>query len=172
MEFSKDIFLNISESVNDLICILNSDLEIEYINEPVFKEILGYSNDDLLGKNIKAFIDVDEFKKLFKILDAIYKIKENSAIIRILDEEGNYNWFDGKVRRLPDKEQKRFLLILRDISEWKIAESTLRDSKEKYQSLVENIKEGYYEVDLKGDFTFVNDALCEFVGYSRGELIG
>lgn len=172
MEFSKDLFLKISESVNDLICILNSDLEIEYINEPVFKKILGYSNDDLLGSNVKNLIDIDEFNKLFKILDAIYKIKENSAIIRILDEEGNYNWFDGKVIRLSDKEERRFLLILRDISEWKIAESTLKDSKEKYQSLVENIKEGYYEVDLNGDFTFVNDALCEFVGYSRAELIG
>jgi len=56
LEFSKDLFLKISESVNDLICVLNFDLEVEYINEPVFLKTLGYSNDDLLGKKIKNFI--------------------------------------------------------------------------------------------------------------------
>ena len=32
--------------------------------------------------------------------------------------------------------------------------------------------EGYFEVDLAGNFTFVNDADCRLLGYSREELIG
>ncbi|MBL7204616.1 MAG: PAS domain S-box protein, partial [Desulfobacteraceae bacterium] len=32
--------------------------------------------------------------------------------------------------------------------------------------------DGYYEVDLAGNFTFFNDSMCEISGYSRDELMG
>jgi len=52
-----------------------------------------------------------------------------------------------------------------DITERKIME-------EKYRSILENIQEGYFEVDLSGNFTFFNDAVCRVLGYSREELMG
>jgi len=51
-------------------------------------------------------------------------------------------------------------------------EEELRRSDERYTSIIENIEEGYFEVDLAGNFTFVNDALCRIAGYPREELIG
>jgi PAS domain S-box-containing protein len=59
-----------------------------------------------------------------------------------------------------------------DITERKRAEEALRESEEKYRTILENMEEGYSEVDLKGNFTFVNDAECKNLGYSREELIG
>ena len=52
------------------------------------------------------------------------------------------------------------------------AEEALRRSEERYRTILEDIQEGYFEVDLAGNFTFVNDAECLNLGYSRGELIG
>lgn len=60
---------------------------------------------------------------------------------------------------------------LRDISAPKNAEKKLRKSEEKYRTLLESIDEGYFEVDLSGTFTFVNDVLCKIFRYSRGELL-
>ncbi len=51
-------------------------------------------------------------------------------------------------------------------------EQALRESEEKHRSIIENIEEGYYEVDLRGNFTFVNERVCQILGYSRNELIG
>ncbi|MBW2003947.1 MAG: PAS domain S-box protein [Deltaproteobacteria bacterium] len=48
----------------------------------------------------------------------------------------------------------------------------LRESEEKYRTILESIEEGYYEVDIDGKFTFVNDSMCEILGYSKDELIG
>ena len=48
----------------------------------------------------------------------------------------------------------------------------LKRSEEKYRSILESIEEGYYEVDLAGNFTFCNDAVCKNTGYSREELMG
>ena len=49
---------------------------------------------------------------------------------------------------------------------------TLRLSGERYRTILEEIDEGYYEVDLEGTFAFANDAACRQLGYAREELIG
>ena len=43
---------------------------------------------------------------------------------------------------------------------------------EKYLSILESIEDGYFEIDLAGNFTFLNDSVCRTMGYSRDELIG
>jgi len=54
----------------------------------------------------------------------------------------------------------------------KKVEKTLDHSEERYRTILENIQEGYFEVDLAGNLTFFNDALCWFSGYSSDELMG
>jgi PAS domain S-box-containing protein len=51
-------------------------------------------------------------------------------------------------------------------------EEALRESEEKYRTILNSIQEGYYEVDLRGNMMFCNDSLCGIIGYSRDELIG
>jgi len=48
----------------------------------------------------------------------------------------------------------------------------LQESEEKYRTVLENIEEGYFEVDLAGNFTFFNEATCKILGYEKNELIG
>jgi len=52
------------------------------------------------------------------------------------------------------------------------AEEALRQSEEKYRTILENIEDGYYEVDLAGNFTFFNDSMCRIWGYPIEELMG
>jgi PAS domain S-box-containing protein len=51
-----------------------------------------------------------------------------------------------------------------------LAETALRESEEKFRSIIESTPDGYYEVDLEGNFTFFNDSLCTILGYSRPEI--
>jgi len=48
----------------------------------------------------------------------------------------------------------------------------LRQSEERYRTILENMQEGFFEVDRAGNFTFVNDALCFHIGYAKDEIIG
>ena len=52
------------------------------------------------------------------------------------------------------------------------AAEKLKRSEEKYRSILESIEEGYYEVDLSGNLTFFNDAMCKATGHKREELMG
>ncbi len=43
---------------------------------------------------------------------------------------------------------------------------------DKNRLLLENMKEGLFRIDHEGILTFVNDSLCQMLGYTREELIG
>jgi PAS domain S-box-containing protein/putative nucleotidyltransferase with HDIG domain len=43
---------------------------------------------------------------------------------------------------------------------------------ERYQNIFDNIQDGYFEVDLAGNFTFFNNSLIRILGYSTEELMG
>lgn len=58
------------------------------------------------------------------------------------------------------------------IAEQNQAEQALRDSENRYRSIIENIDEGYFEVDPDGMITFFNSRLCQMAGYSREEMAG
>jgi PAS domain S-box-containing protein len=46
----------------------------------------------------------------------------------------------------------------------------LWEAENRYRSFFENIEQGYYEIDLRGNFIFFNDFVCNIFGYSKGEL--
>ena len=48
----------------------------------------------------------------------------------------------------------------------------LRESEEKYRTILESIEDGYFELDIAGNFTFFNDSLCRLLGYPKDELMG
>ena len=51
-------------------------------------------------------------------------------------------------------------------------EEALRESEDKRRFILKDIEEAYYETDMIGKFTFINDAMCHLIGYTREELIG
>ena len=56
------------------------------------------------------------------------------------------------------------------INKRKLAESALRESEQKFRTIIETTPDGYYEVDLDGNYTFFNDSMCVILGYSREEI--
>ena len=58
-----------------------------------------------------------------------------------------------------------------DITEKKQAEKALRDSREKYQNLVEESFDGIF-IQKGPNIIFVNKRLNEMLGYEKGELLG
>jgi PAS domain S-box-containing protein len=54
----------------------------------------------------------------------------------------------------------------------KTSERALKQSEEKYRTILESIEDGYYEVDLSGDLQFFNDPVSRILGYPLDELAG
>ena len=58
------------------------------------------------------------------------------------------------------------------INNRKKAERALKENEEKYRTILENIDEGYFEVDLEGNLTFFNDSTKKILGFTSEELMG
>jgi len=58
------------------------------------------------------------------------------------------------------------------LADQKKVEAALRESEEKYRTILDNIDEGYYETDLAGNFTFFNQPVSQMLGYSPTETMG
>jgi len=56
--------------------------------------------------------------------------------------------------------------------ESKRMEERLRESEEKYRTILESIEDGYFEVDLEGTYSFLNDSFCRISERSEDELLG
>jgi len=62
--------------------------------------------------------------------------------------------------------------LKREIQERVRTEKALRESEERYRTILETIQEGYFETDLRGRLTFFNEAVCRSLGYPRETLLG
>ncbi len=71
--------------------------------------------------------------------------------------------FEGKIA---------VLLLVRDMTDRKQAEQSLKESEMRYRSLIEAQSNFIVRFDTEGFYTFVNEAFCRFVGRVYGELIG
>ncbi len=61
---------------------------------------------------------------------------------------------------------------IRDITERRRMEDHLRQSEERYRTILDEMEEGYQETDLNGNYTFFNDAFLQIVGYTKEEMMG
>ncbi len=67
--------------------------------------------------------------------------------------------------------QQRFVGITQNITERKRVEQALRESENKYRSLIEQAPDGIHTYDPQGNFIETNSKLCEMLGYSHVELL-
>ncbi|MFX1454257.1 MAG: PAS domain-containing protein, partial [Promethearchaeota archaeon] len=145
---SEDKFKLILDNANDLITIINDKFIHEYLNEKAYFELLGYSEEDIIGKTPLIPLHPDDQNKALKLLQDGFKQGKGHNELRVRHKKGHYLWLENKGTTFIDVDgQKKALIISRDITERKRVEQKLRDSEEKYRNLVMNIQDIIAEVD-------------------------
>ena len=93
---------------------------------------------------------------------------------RIIRKDGQIRWVSNSLVPMRDGQGNLVSYdgLLRDITNRKIAEETLRESEERYRHLVETMNEGLAMADQNYVFTFINERFSEMLGYSREEVLG
>ncbi len=153
----------------DSILLLDSQGVILDLNE-IAAQRLGKSRDELIGTLADSSLPEAIAQRRRSIISQILGTGREV----MFEDERNGIWFDTVAHPIADKDGAvgRIAIIARDITERRKAEEALRKSEDKYRNILETIEEGYYEVDLAGNFTFFNDALCRMLGYPKEELMG
>ncbi len=131
-----------------------------------FLEAFGYCRDEIIGR---TSADLDFWASAEHRDEILRKLRATGSVENVLNHyktksgQLRTGLWSGEIVRLGDRDV--LLSILHDITERKQAE-------EKYQSILADIEEFYYETDLRGNLTFFNDAACNIIGFPREELQG
>jgi PAS domain S-box-containing protein len=64
------------------------------------------------------------------------------------------------------------VLVLRDVTEWRLADRALRESEQRYRTVMEQAANGIWLADGDGRIVDVNPGACAMLGYTRDELVG
>jgi PAS domain S-box-containing protein len=143
---------------------------------PAAERISGYSSHELLefsAEDLQALIHPENQETVRKQLnDLMRKNISPHFQMRIRRKNGEFCYLEGFGSGIEYQGKRAHQIAIADITERKQAEKALEESEAKYKAILQTIADGYYEVDLAGNFTFFNESLCNLLGYSPEELIG
>lgn len=153
-----------------------SDLRFVRFNK-AGEDLLGYERSSLIGKNDHDFFPRDQAdfftRKDRQVLadKRAVDIPEETITTRLLGERILHT---RKIPIVSSSGNPRYLLgISEDITERKKSETALRDSEERYRTLVDITETGYLVLDMKGFVIDANEVYIQLTGRkSLDDLVG
>ncbi len=109
------------------------------------------------------------------VVDAIREGGQEFRIeYRTLWPRGDVRWLESRGVALRDEHGKpvRMFGITSDITERKRAEEKMRESEERYRTIVETANDGVWLIDLEARTLYLNHRLAAMLGYEPSEMIG
>jgi PAS domain S-box-containing protein len=135
--------------------------------------MLGYRRDEVVGNSSIA-------------IGFWYSPEERMAMVERIRREGSVRDFplrgrtkDGavldlliSVDQLELNGDAHLFCFLTNITDRKRAEQALRDSEERFRSIVETTKDWIWSIDVEGCVMYANPAVEDIIGYPPEELLG
>ncbi len=169
-------FQLIAENIQEVFWIRDLKKNKTLYVSPAFEKVFGLTRESL-------YEDSDSYKKIIHPddLDVLNRANERrrkgiytDIQYRITRPDGQLRWINSRTFPISneDKQIHQTVGIAHDITERKQTEEALQQSEERYRTIIDEMDEGYQEVDLAGNFTFFNEAFLKIFGYSRDEIMG
>ncbi len=172
LQKSQERYRTLAENAGEAIFVVQDGM-IKFMN-PKGAELSGYSIEELASGPFVKFIHPDDVNLVVNRYAGRLKGDPAPQIydFRILRKDSDIRW--GELNAVPISWDDRpaVLCFMTDITQRKQAEEALTQSEEKYRTVLDEIGDAYFEVDLKGNFTFVNDQMTQHLQYSKEELLG
>ncbi len=165
----KDIFRHL----NDYVFFHDMDGHFKEFNS-TGQEASDYSEAELKEMNIKDLVPAPFKEEVDAYLNRIRENGTDRGYMRIIDKKGGHQVFEYNNSVIRDNAGSPIGVrgIARKITGQISARKALAESEKKYRNILESIEDGYYEVDLKGNYELINTALARMVGYGLEELRG
>ncbi len=155
---SEDRYRTLIENADEAIFVIQ-DGRIRYAN-PKLEEIGKYTVEELAQKPFLEFVHPDDRT----MIGEYHKRRlngeplNNRYAFRIVSKEGSVLWMEINASLITWNGRPGILVLLSDITERKRTEEELRESEEKYRTLIDITLDGILILDLTGTILFGNRA--------------
>ncbi len=135
----------------------------------------GYKPDEIIGKQHSIFFTDEGIRSgipQLEVTTAAEKGRFENEGWRVR-KDGSLFWANVVTTALRDADNslRGFVKVIRDITERKKAEETLRESEERYRVIAETATDAIITIDGKSSILFSNQAVEQIFGYQPEELI-
>jgi PAS domain S-box-containing protein len=171
LQESEEKFRSVFDNNADAIFLTIPDGRIIAANPASFR-IFGYTEEEFRQYGRNAILDAND-PSVKTALEQRARTGGFQGELTFKRKDGTK--FPGEISSFVFKDKKgqsKTSMMARDITERKQAEESLRQSEERYRTVLEEMEEGYFETDISGNFTVINETTCRVLGYPREEIIG
>ncbi len=167
---AEDLYRTLAEGSLAAVFIVQ-DGKFRFINAAVAS--LGFSVEEMTGQRSDAIIHPEDREMVEKRSREMLRGGHTAPYeFRTVTKQGQIRWLMQIVSPILYEGRPAILGNAIDVTELKRAEDALRESEERYRTIIENMEDGYHEVDIKGNFTFFNESMRKIFGYEREEMLG
>lgn len=174
---SEERFRLITHTIDEIFYIFDAEKGTALYLSPAFERIWGFTPDKALNRKEPVIDPVhpEDREKVMNWGPMLKSAKKPfSYEYRIIREDGSirYIWDQGYPISEKNGEVKLFVGTGRDVTEWRLAEEALRESREYLHQIINGIGDPIIVKDQDHKLVLVNDAFCEFCGEPRESLLG
>lgn len=149
---------------------------IETVN-PAAAFIFGYAPEEVIGRNVKVLMPEPDRSQHDQYIENYHHTGEGQIIgkgreVTGLKKDGTRFPFLLSISEVKLQDKTIFTGIVHDISELKKAETALRESENKINSIIQAAVDGIITIDTRGIIEMVNPAAARLFGYEAEELLG
>jgi PAS domain S-box-containing protein len=169
-------FHTMAETAKDAIIMMDNEGKISYWN-PAAEKIFGYTNQEVFGEELRIIIPEKYHKDYHRGIGAFKETGQGPAVGKkrvseAIRKNGTVFPVEIFVSAVQIMGEWFALGIVRDISERKLMEETLKEIGEKYKLLFNIEKDAIMFVDSETqEFLEINKVAEELYGYSRDEFL-
>jgi PAS domain S-box-containing protein len=154
----------------DAALVKDADHRIVDVNE-AYLRMVGYERHELLGQRLSQFVPAELQARCDVLVPEILAGQPCQLEATMLRRDGSR--FEVEIRGTPVQYRGSTLalVIMRDITERKVAEARLRNSEEQYRAIFDASTDALvlWNADLR--FVDVNRAVCAMYGFTREEVL-
>ena len=163
---SEDKLRELIYLTKDAIFIEKPTGEILEVNKAACS-MLGYTREELLTMDVSKIVPPEVAEKLPRTIKQS-TVREGVYIeTRELRKDRSHVPVEVSCALVEIGGQPRVIAIVRDISERKAVEGTLRESEERFRKIFDNFKDGILMEDEEGNIVDANRSVCDMLGYTK-----